>query len=224
VAERLTREQPDNVHFITAVASVCLNRGNLDTSGGRPRDALPWYERAIRAAEAALAKDGRLTEARTWREYAHGARAKAHEQLGDFAAALRDWDRIVELADGEDRRVYRLMRILALAQAGAGDRVAAEADALSAGGPDAPTLFHLASACATAAARADADGRLTSAERRAKAGALAAQATALLRRALAAADLKLRGEIVLEMITNPDLRSLGDRAGGQPPPSHRGPR
>jgi hypothetical protein len=40
MAERLNGESPDNVNYATALAALCLNRGNLDKDGGRPRDAL----------------------------------------------------------------------------------------------------------------------------------------------------------------------------------------
>ena len=96
MAEQLSRDQPDNLHCLTALAGLCNNRGNLDSGRNRPTDALPWYDRAIRAADAALAKDGRITEAQTWRRYAYGSRAQAYEQLHDYPAAVHDWDRVID--------------------------------------------------------------------------------------------------------------------------------
>jgi tetratricopeptide (TPR) repeat protein len=200
IAERLSREQPSNPHFVTASAAVCLNRGNLEGLLGRPADALPWYDRSLKAAENALAKDGSLADARTWRLYTHGARAKTLARLGDFPGAVRDWDRVVELADTADRRDYRLMRTTALAQAGAFARLDSELNELSSAA-DSPALQQLAEACAAAATRAAGDDALGS--RR-----WAGRAAEFLRRALSAANLRRRGEILVEAWNNPDFRSL----------------
>jgi serine/threonine-protein kinase len=224
VAERLIAAQPDNPHHATALAALCLNRGNLDGAGGRPRDALAWYDRSIAAADRALARDVRLADARTWRLYAHGARGQVCEQMHDYAAAVRSWDRVVELSDATDRRTYRLLRTTALARAGAYDRTAAEAAALAAETADPAELVHLAGACAAAAARAKNDSALPAGDRRPRSDALAAQALALWRRAASVADLRQRLEIALEVFKNPDLRALTGRADGQPPASDTEPR
>jgi tetratricopeptide (TPR) repeat protein len=205
VAERLTRAQPDNLNHLTALAALCHNRGNLDRDNGRPRDGLPWYDRAIRAADAALAKDGRLIEAQTWRLFAHGSRAQAQELLNDFTAAVRDWDRVVELSPAADRTTYRLLRTTPLARGGEYDRLEAEVTDLAASVTDSNSLQHLAESCAAAAARATNDS--------ARATAFAVRARSLLGRALAAGDLKRRGEILAAVWTNPDLRALSRPAG-----------
>jgi tetratricopeptide (TPR) repeat protein len=197
IAGRLVREQPANPHFATAVAAVCLNRGNLEDVRGRPADALPWYERCLQAADDALAKDGSLADAQTWRLYAHGGRAKTYEALQDYAAAVRDWDRVVELSPETDRRDYRLMRTTSLARSGALGRLEAELGDLSTAA-DATAMQQLAEACA-AAARAGDSGRDDKWKQR---------ATDFLRRAFAAADFRHRGQILLELANNPDFRSL----------------
>jgi tetratricopeptide (TPR) repeat protein len=212
VAERLIGEQPDNPHHATALAALCINRGNLDKDGGRPRDALAWYERSIRSAERALARDGRLAEARTWLEYAHGARAQAHEQLRDYAAAVRDWDRVVELTKAEDRHVSRLLRVAALARAGAYDRTASEVDALAAAQPnDQPTLWHLAGCCAAASAVAAADEQLSTAERPRRAEALAVRGVELLRQVRQVMGSGGRWGFLAKVATDPDLKPLHGR-------------
>jgi serine/threonine protein kinase/tetratricopeptide (TPR) repeat protein len=219
-AERLASEFADNPLHATALAELCLNRGNLDKDAGRLRDAITWYERSMRAADEALAKDGRLMEARHVRLNAYGARAQAHEHLKDFMAAVRDWDHVVDWSVGADRKTYRLLRAAALAQARAYDRVTVEVTALAAEVKDAPALEHLAGTCATAAAAASRDEGLPDVERRRQAGALASQGWMLLRRALAVADFQQRAQIVLGVLKDPDLRDLGLWVTGTPPERH----
>jgi tetratricopeptide (TPR) repeat protein len=211
VAEQLIRDHPDNLHYLTGLAGLCNNRGSLDKDRNRPFDALPWYERAIRAAGAALAKDGRIVEAQTWRRYAHGSRAQAYEQLHDYPAAIRDWDRVVDGAPAAELSTYRLMRLPALAKGGAYDRLDEEVTALATDTKDSAALQHLAEACAAAATLATTDDLLSDVQRSARAAALATRASSLLQLAIANADFKRRGEILLAMITNPDLRTLNNR-------------
>jgi tetratricopeptide (TPR) repeat protein/tRNA A-37 threonylcarbamoyl transferase component Bud32 len=203
IADRLTAAEPDNLHYWTDLAALCHNRGNLEREDGGPRNALPWYARAIQAADTALAKDDRLIEARTWRMFVHGSRAQAYEELSDFAAAVRDWDQMIDVAPPANRTTYRLLRTTALARAGDYDRLEAEAAALSVDTKDAAALQHLAEACAAAATRARSDDQLP-----ARAATLSTRAKSLLQQAIANADLKRRGEILLAMISNPDLKAL----------------
>jgi tetratricopeptide (TPR) repeat protein len=190
--ERPLRDDPTNPSLNTLLAAVCINRGSFDRNAGRPRDALPWYDRAIRAANTALAHPVPNADAFTQRVNAHGSRAQAYEVLGDYAAAVHDWDRIVEWAAEPQRTTYRFMRLTSLARADAG-RAAAEADALAAAHTaDANALAHLARTCAAGAG----------------ADELAARALRLLRQAWGVAGWRDRWELVVDVTTGPDWRAL----------------
>jgi tetratricopeptide (TPR) repeat protein len=213
MAERLIGEQPDNLDYRESLAALSLNRGNLDRLRGRPRDGLDWYGRAIAAAESALARDGRLVGARTWRLYSHGARAQTFEELQDYAAAVRDWDRVVELAvDLPQRASYQLFRAAALAKAGAYERTVAEATALAAEMTTrASELLLLAGDCAAGGKLAERDERLSAEDRGRFAGSLAVQATHLMRQAWGATAPKDRVEFLSEIWNNADLNWLRGR-------------
>jgi serine/threonine-protein kinase len=228
LAERLIGEQPDNLSYRVSLAALSLNRGNLDRHRGRPRDGLDWFGRAIAAAESALAGDGRLVEAQTWRLYSHGARAQTFEELKDYAAAVRDWDRVVELAaDLPQRPTYLLFRAAALARAGAYERTAAEATALATEmSSHAPELLLLVGDCAAAGMLAERDERLSAEDRGRWAGSLAVQATDLLWQAWGATAPKDRVEFLSQIWNNANLKWLHGRRefwkslgewGGRPP-------
>lgn len=205
LAERLAGNQPENPHHLTALAALCLNRGGLEREQGRPREALPWFDRSLRAAEAALAVDPRLSEAHLWKLNAHGGRAQTFEALRDHSAAVRDWDEVVAAAPEADRLDYRLLRATALARAGENPRLEAETAELAGLVQDVPSLLHLAEVCAAARPRTD---------------ALSRRAASLVRRALAGRDLRQTASIVWTIMTSPDLRRLPltlEAASGAPP-------
>lgn len=202
VGERLVREEPTNLHHASALAALCLNRGFIDQHSRRPHDALLWFERSVRAADAALGLDARYADAIAWKRNAHGARAQTFEQMRDFGAAVGEWDRVVELSTGPQLRTYRLLRLTAIARAGVLDRARSEADSLSADVQEMPSLQHLAEACATAANRAHQDGREnTSLE-------FAMLARDFLARAFLTANLAQKLSFIAFLLNNAEVRRL----------------
>jgi hypothetical protein len=193
IAEGLVREQPANPSHKIALAALCLNRGNLERDSGRPRGSLEWFDRGIAAADAALAIDGRLSEALLWKLNTHGSRAQTYEALKDYAAAVRDWDYVVAHSQEADRLIYRLLRAVALARAGEAARIESETAELAGLVQDVPALLHLAEVCAVVRPRTD---------------ALSQRAASLIRRALAVADARQKLDIVRVIVASPDLRTV----------------
>jgi tetratricopeptide (TPR) repeat protein len=117
---------------------------------------------------------------------AHGARAQWLEGLGRHGEAVRDWERVVELADPVGRDHYRFF--LATARARAGDHrgawelVRALKPCLANRAADYYT--HLATVCSLAVAKVEADQSLPPAERTSLAASYAHEGVDLLRRAL----------------------------------------
>lgn len=202
VAERLCKQEPEDIRHAAALGTLCQNRGNIDLYNGRPRESLLWFERAIRAADSALAKESNFAAARRVRLNACGSRALAHEKLRDYRAAAADWDAVVDLAPAANRQIYRLQRLTVLARAGLFERADTESRALAAEVQGVDRIQHLAEACAAAVTRAQqvndaANVRLFTARSR-----------ELYKRALATASLQQRLGIVWDALKNPDMRQL----------------
>jgi tetratricopeptide (TPR) repeat protein len=108
-----------------------LNLGNLLSDQGRQQDALTEYAKAIRRLEV-WAKDKRLVTAREFARNAFWGRAGALTHLKRYAEAVQDWDRAIELDDGDLKIMFRLGRAVTLAHSGDHARAVAEANALAA--------------------------------------------------------------------------------------------
>lgn len=202
VAERLRKQEPEDIRHAAALGTLCQNRGNIDLYNGRPRESLLWFERAIRAADAALAKEPNFAAARQVRLNACGSRALANERLQDYLAAAADWDTVVDLAPAANRQIYRLQRLTNLARAGLFERADTESRALGAEVQGVERVQHLAEACAAAVTRAQqvndaANVRL-----------FAARSRELYQRALVTASPQQRLKIVWDAMKNPDMRQL----------------
>lgn len=208
LCEALIQAQPGNPHFTTSLSALSVNRGNLEKFRKRHRESLPWYGKSIRAADAALARDSRLMEARRWRLNAYGSRARALDALQEYDAAVSDWDAVVEQSPPDDVNVYRLFRSTALARARMYQRLDAEAESLSPKLRDAPSFHHLAESCAAAAAKASGDDRLSAGERTEWSRVFSRRTHTLMSQAILAADWRGRGELIVELFRNPELRRL----------------
>jgi tetratricopeptide (TPR) repeat protein len=196
VVTAIINEDPNHLSARATLAGLCTNRGNFERDRGRAAAGMPWYARAIEAAEAALARNPQYADAKGHREVAHGSRAQAHEALGDDASAVRDWDRLVTLADGPRQTTYRYMRAPALQRAGLVDRVAGEVDHLAGGADDAEALAFLAEVCAGGARHP----------------ALAWRCVRLTPRAWAVSDWPGRAKLVVDVMQSEKWRPMRARA------------
>lgn len=202
VGERLVRDEPSNLHHSSALSALCLNRGFIDQHIQRPHDALLWFERSIRAADAALALDSRYADALAWKRNAHGARAQTFELLKEFGAAVGQWDQVVALTTGQQLRTHRLLRLTALARAGEFERTRSEVGSLSAEVCDVAALQHLAEACAAAADRAHRSSNENIAFE------FAVLARELLGRAFLEADLAKKLSLTADLLCKAEFRRL----------------
>jgi serine/threonine-protein kinase len=178
---------------------VYTNLGLLAETS-RPREAVDWYGKAVKTLEPISQRDSGVKEARRRLEKALLLWANALSQLGEHAAAVPAWDRLIALSDPDDRDALRLPRSRSLALSGQPERAVAEAESLAAAYDEFPdTLYATAAACALASAAVRADGP--------QADRYAARAVALLRRAFT------RGYTdVGQLQTDADLASLHGRA------------
>ena len=90
------------------------------------------FGQAVVVADAVLRREPNYGTARERAVQAHGARAYALLHAGRAAAAVEDFDRVIELTTGAAERVpHRVGRAVALARSGQQIRAAAEAHALA---------------------------------------------------------------------------------------------
>jgi tetratricopeptide (TPR) repeat protein len=207
----LVRAYPDRDEHALTLAGAYNNWGNLLRAQGQLQAALERESRAVDLADAVLRLEPRHGTARLRSFSAHGARAQVYEQLGRFADAVRDWDRVVELSEAPKAWMYRIFRALALARAGEYARATAEADALVEDtAVTADGLYDLACTYALSVGPARSDARLPPAERGRAADHYAAQAMALLTKLHARGYFHAAEHRDL-LKTDPDLASLRSR-------------
>jgi tetratricopeptide (TPR) repeat protein len=175
--------------FLPAALKVPVERGNSYAGLGdlvrdrrRPREALDWYAKAIAALEPVLAQEKRLVSARRTLRDAHWGRARALDLLRRHAEAVQDWERALELDDGQNRSVLHLGRTISQAHLSGDHRPClAEAEGL-ARDTDGRTLEGLARLCALASV-AVAEGKPKTVPASEFEEQYAARAVALLRQA-----------------------------------------
>jgi tetratricopeptide (TPR) repeat protein len=113
-------------------ASLALNWGNLELQRGQIDDALTLFDRGIGWSEGILSKNPHDPIARELALKLHGSKANTYDACKHFSAAVKEWQRVVELAEGSPRLEYRMRRSVSLARSGDSPHAVAEADALAA--------------------------------------------------------------------------------------------
>jgi serine/threonine-protein kinase len=214
---RLVEEHPDVAAYQAHLAETCVNLAVLTGSGRRwqgrdpPAEALEVLDRAVEMAEAALRQEPRHIAALGTARNAHAARAEMYQDLGTWAEAVKDWDRVVEVDTGSQAWVNRAMRAFALARAGDHARAAAEAEALE-GRPEVTDdgRYNLACVWALAAGPARADSRLPADHRQPLAERYAARAVAVLGK-LRAQGYFRDATHARDLAEDPDLQALRGR-------------
>jgi tetratricopeptide (TPR) repeat protein len=139
ITEKLAHDFPTNRAYAVELGSCYLFYATSLREGGRPAEALDWYDKAINTFESMHRRDMwfavtlyGLCEGRT-------GRAETLMRLGRAADSLADWDRTLELRDTSDARFGRA---LALANAGRpAQAIAGFRQALAAGYCDIPNLL-----------------------------------------------------------------------------------
>jgi tetratricopeptide (TPR) repeat protein len=102
------------VEYRINLAGTSSNLANVVRNQGKPRDALPWYNKAIALLTTAHAQNPQLPSARRFLRNASWDRANALGQIHEHAAAIKDWQRAIDLDEGPDHDALQLF--LATAQ------------------------------------------------------------------------------------------------------------
>ncbi len=127
----LVDSHPEDYPYALSLAALYINWGNLLVSRDFP-NAVAKLDRAVELADAALAHEPQHLQAR-WRSIqAHGSRARARAVANQLEESLVDWNRVVDLADGDKRIQYRVERAVLLIRAGRRSQAIAEAYAFAA--------------------------------------------------------------------------------------------
>jgi eukaryotic-like serine/threonine-protein kinase len=151
----LTRDHPSNLSITISRASVALNWGNAFLAREQNDKALSSYDRGLQWSEDALRREPTFAPARVIVLKLHGSKATVYDALQQFAKAADEWDRVIELAEGGERRHYRLRSVVARARAGDSARAAAAADALAAEKDCPPDMLYNLACVYTLAKQAD---------------------------------------------------------------------
>ncbi len=143
--QRLMRDHPHHPEFFISYAAVCVNHGNLRYETEGIDSALKVFKCGTEAIEDLLRKDPTHPKAREHAFMLHAIRGQIREEQRRFADAVKEWNRVLELAKEADRPRYRMWRALSLLHDGDSDGAAAEAERLAAETKASPeTLYNAA--------------------------------------------------------------------------------
>ncbi|HTU92076.1 MAG TPA: tetratricopeptide repeat protein [Gemmataceae bacterium] len=131
--QKLVESYPKVRGYAVGLAASYANKGDRLLDSGKPQEALAWCDRSIRILEDVLRQEPQHAEANQILCNAHWKRANAFGKLGQYDAALEDWDRAIALDPGPRRPELRLYRAMTLAKANDHARAAAEASELAGG-------------------------------------------------------------------------------------------
>jgi serine/threonine protein kinase/tetratricopeptide (TPR) repeat protein len=212
INKKLTETHPTVTTYAVDLGKNYCHLGYLLKNQRKPEVALDWFEQAVHTHEAVLERQPAQADARESLGYVHDGRALALSLLHRYREALQELNRAVDLAQGPNRDLWRVQRAITLNRVGDHAQATAEAAAL-ADQSSLPTvnLYTLATVQARAAAVVQNDEQRSTAERQQLAERYAVQAVQLLRRLLAAGQLK--GPVRLAQLRkDADLDALRSRA------------
>jgi serine/threonine-protein kinase len=210
VHQALAKTHPEVLGYAIDVGGSYANLGRAALISGANSAALDWYSKAARTLDEVLRKEPRQTRARQFLANTRAGRAVTLTQLGRYAESLPDWDRAIELDNGQDRNHMRLGRADALARTGEYARAADEMTDVGKDEALGQELYEQAVVWAQIAAAARRDAKLSPADRDHLADRHAARAVVLLTRAGAAGQLRDKARVE-QVRTEKDLDPLRDR-------------
>jgi tetratricopeptide (TPR) repeat protein/tRNA A-37 threonylcarbamoyl transferase component Bud32 len=152
IRDKLVTDFPDVQEHVLYRAETYYKIGHVMRNSGQPQEALDWYAKVVAALEPILAKEKRLALARRNLCHAHWGRARGFDLLHRHDKAVQNWERALELDDGNYHPALQLGRAISQAHVSGDHRQAlAGADTL-ARDADGRTLEELARLCALASA------------------------------------------------------------------------
>src|SRR5262249_39625053 len=98
ITEKLAADFPAISQYRIDLGGSCCNLGSLILKGRQPSESLVWFEKAIRTLTAMYEQDRQCVMAKEFLRNSHWGRATAYDRLHQYAEALKDWDRAVELS------------------------------------------------------------------------------------------------------------------------------
>jgi tetratricopeptide (TPR) repeat protein len=118
IKEQLVAEFPAVPAYRVELGGSYCNLGSLLSGGGQPSDGLEWFDKAIATLAPVHEREPRDVTARQFLRNSHLARAMVHNQLRQYAEAVPDLDRAVELSPPEERPGLRSTRATSRLRAG----------------------------------------------------------------------------------------------------------
>jgi serine/threonine-protein kinase len=210
INQKLTESHPTVTAYAVALGKTCCHLGYLKLS--TPQDALDWFNRAARTHEAVLERQPGHPDARESLWHVHAGRAMSLNQLQRDREALQEWDRAVDLAEGNSPDTWRVRRALTLARVGEHAKASAEAAVLAnKASLSSDNLYLLARALGRSAAAVLDDEQLAAEARQQLVEDHAARAVSLLRRLHAAGYFKASARRE-QLPKDPALAPLRSRA------------
>jgi tetratricopeptide (TPR) repeat protein len=180
----LTGKHPATTEYALGLGATQTNIGKQMRESGQAEASLTWYAQSLATLHAVLAKQQQHAAARAYLVNAYEGRAEALTRLGRHADALQDWDRAVELANGNKRPLLCIQRAATQARPGKHAGALAEAKTLAeAKNATCGILYHAAGVYALSARAVLYETQLRESEKSRLVEGYAGQALVLLSRA-----------------------------------------
>jgi serine/threonine protein kinase/Tfp pilus assembly protein PilF len=134
--EKLAANFPTVPGYRVELGGSYCNFGNLLAGGGKPADSLAWYQKAIDTLRPVHEQEPRAVSAKVFLRNSHWGRAQAHHRLGQYAEAVKDWDRAIDLSELPRQPGLRAARANSQVRARQVAEAVAEVAALTASRPN----------------------------------------------------------------------------------------
>ena len=177
---KLLSMQPTSGDYQMSLGALYSNWGLLQGGEGDRKTALLTLAKAIDLLEGVLKNEPNHFTARYRALNAHGARAQIYENLDQWADAVPDWERVVELDAQPNPWLHRVLRTVAIAQAGLHVRATTDVQLLAKDtSVPADGIYELGVACAISVKGVRSDRAIDDADRNLLAERYAVQAVAM---------------------------------------------
>ena len=207
-------EHPGSKNFSIDLCGGLVNFGNMKRSQGDMKEALGYYDQAIRVIGPVLplARANTGSSTTVFARNAQWGRATVLEELMRYSDAREAWAAALSLAGPGIRTLFSVRHARTSALVGQHAAAGEEVDAVSKQPRQRePTPLQIASVYALCAAAAADDDDLSDADRRSMQEGYSKKAMALLQRGIETGFFQVRSRRD-ELLSHPDLASLRDRS------------